>query len=247
MSGDGRPGTGSPTQSPASPTPSSAQPMIMIGAEDGRSACAARASRRGAGGVLRPITKASLKVRRRADPEVITTAPHALSGPYGTRLVEIPRLRNDDDLRGPNGDDHDRLRHRARAAATAGAWPSGEPASPPTKPGISRVGRYGTTRDEPWPRCRRRVPVFITAPARGSLRRHPERVLAGARGMALGDGDLVSSCGHADRLRLARPPAQFGETQGRDVDVERAELGRNGPTPRRHRREIGAVMNQATT
>jgi len=92
------------------------------------------------------------------------------------------------------------------------------------------------------------VPVFMNGAGRGSLPSDHPLAFSQARGMALGQADLVVVLGAPLDFRLGygRPPSFAGDVQVVMVDCDAVELGRNRPLALGLVGHIGLVLRQLT-
>jgi acetolactate synthase-1/2/3 large subunit len=204
--------------------------------------------------LLRPITKGAWSVAEtRQIPEVLTTAIRvALSGRPGPVFVEIPvdlLLNTIEDRLAPIPTGYV---HRTPLA--------GDPAA------IEELARLVTGAERPvvmagsgvwWDDATTAlatfavaagVPVFMNGAGRGALPADHPLAFAQARGVALGQADVVLVLGAPLDFRLGygRPPTFAEGVQVAMVDCDGAELGRNRPLAVGIAGHTGRVLEQLT-
>jgi acetolactate synthase-1/2/3 large subunit len=204
--------------------------------------------------LLRPVTKGAWSVAEtRQIPEVLTTAIRvALSGRPGPVFVEIPvdlLLTAVEDRLAPVPTDYV---HRLPGP--------GDPAA------IERVGALLAGAERPvvmagsgvyWDAAAGAlaafaeaagVPVFMNGAGRGSLSADHPLAFAHARGLALGQADVVLVLGAPLDFRLGygRPPTFAEDARVCMVDCDPEELGRNRPLAVGVTGHVGRVLEQLT-
>ncbi|HKZ06400.1 MAG TPA: thiamine pyrophosphate-binding protein [Methylomirabilota bacterium] len=203
-------------------------------------------------GLLRPITKGAWSVAEtRQIPEVLTTAIRAaLTGRPGPVFVEIPvdlLMTTIEDRLAPIPTQYV---HRER--------PAGDPDA------IARLANLLMRARRPvimagsgvyWDDAAKELqafaegaglPVFMNGAGRGCLPTDHPLAFSQARGMALGQADLVLVLGTPLDFRLGygRPPSFAEDAQVAMVDCDAAELGRNRPLALGLSGHIGLVLRQ---
>jgi acetolactate synthase-1/2/3 large subunit len=205
-------------------------------------------------GLLRPITKGSWSVAEtRQIPEVLTTAIRtALTGRPGPVFVEIPvdlLMTLVEDRLAPiptqyvhrerQAADPDAIARLAellarakRPVVMAGSGVYWDDAAKDLQSFAERVG----------------VPVFMNGAGRGSLPSDHPLAFSQARGVALGQADLVLVLGAPLDFRLGygRAPSFAENAQVVMVDCDAVELGRNRPLALGLVGHIGLVLRQLT-
>jgi thiamine pyrophosphate-dependent acetolactate synthase large subunit-like protein len=205
-------------------------------------------------GLLRPITKGSWSVAEtRQIPEVLTTAIRtALTGRPGPVFVEIPvdlLMTLVEDRLAPiptqyvhrerQAADPDAIARLAellarakRPVVMAGSGVYWDDAAKDLQSFAERVG----------------VPVFMNGAGRGSLPSGHPLAFSQARGVALGQADLVLVLGAPLDFRLGygRAPSFAENAQVVMVDCDAVELGRNRPLALGLVGHIGLVLRQLT-
>jgi acetolactate synthase-1/2/3 large subunit len=205
-------------------------------------------------GLLRPITKGAWSVAEtRQIPEVLTTAIRtALTGRPGPVFVEIPvdlLMTLVEDRLAPIPTQYV---HRERQAADPEAVARlADLLARATRPVImagSGVYWDDAAKDLQGFAERAGVPVFMNGAGRGCLPTNHPLALSQARGMALGQADLVLVLGTPLDFRLGygRPPSFAEDAQVAMVDCDAAELGRNRPLALGLAGHIGLVLRQLT-
>jgi acetolactate synthase-1/2/3 large subunit len=203
-------------------------------------------------GLLRPITKGSWSVAEtRQIPEVLTTAIRAaLTGRPGPVFVEIPvdlLMTMIEDRLAPIPTQYV---HRERQAGDpeAIARLAGLLARAKRPVVMAGGGVYwdDAAKDLQAFAEAAGLPVFMNGAGRGCLPTDHPLAFSQARGIALGQADLVLVLGTPLDFRLGygRPPSFAEDAQVAMVDCDAAELGRNRPLALGLSGHIGLVLRQ---
>ncbi len=203
-------------------------------------------------GLLRPITKGAWSVAEtRQIPEVLTTAIRtALTGRPGPVFVEIPvdlLMTMVEDRLAPiptqyvhrerQAGDPDAIARLAELLACA---------KRPVMMAGSGVYWDDAAKDLQAFAERAGMPVFMNGAGRGCLPGEHPLAFGQARGMALGQADMVLVLGTPLDFRLGygRPPSFAEDAQVAMVDCDAVELGRNRPLALGLAGHIGLVLRQ---
>jgi acetolactate synthase I/II/III large subunit len=203
-------------------------------------------------GLLRPITKGAWSVAEtRQIPEVLATAIRtALTGRPGPVFVEIPvdlLMTMVEDRLAPIPTQYV---HRERQAGDPEAIARlAELLSRAKRPVvIAGSGVYwdDSAKDLQAFAEREGLPVFMNGAGRGCLPSDHPLAFSQARGMALGQADLVLVLGTPLDFRLGygRPPSFAEDAQVAMVDCDAVELGRNRPLALGLVGHIGLILRQ---